>query len=73
MRDGFHLTGRGAAVLGCEFVGIINERTDTVNITQKRSTNKHPRKSISVYFCNIMVVDINLHVTSITERNIKTL
>ena len=30
MRDGLHLTGKGAAVLGCEFVRVINKGTGTV-------------------------------------------
>ena len=31
MRDGLHLTGKGAAVLGCEFVRVVNEGTGTIN------------------------------------------
>ena len=31
MRDGLHLTGKGAAVLGCEFVRVIDEGTGTIN------------------------------------------
>ena len=30
MRDG-HLTGKGAAVLGCEFVRVVDESTGTIN------------------------------------------
>ena len=30
MRDG-HLTGKGAAVLGCEFVRVVDEGTGTIN------------------------------------------
>ena len=31
MRDGLHLTGKGAAVLWCEFVRVVDECTGTVN------------------------------------------
>ena len=31
MRDGLHLTGKSAAVLGCEFVRVVNEGTGTIN------------------------------------------
>ena len=31
MRDGRHLTGKGAAVFGCEFVKVVDEGTGTVN------------------------------------------
>ena len=31
MRDGLHLTGKGAAVLRCEFVRVIDECTGTIN------------------------------------------
>ena len=31
MRDGLHLTGKGAAVLGCEFVRVVDEGTGTIN------------------------------------------
>ena len=31
MRDGPHLTGKGAAVLGCEFVRVADEGTGTMN------------------------------------------
>ena len=31
MRDGLHLTGKGAAVLGCEFVRFVDEGTGTIN------------------------------------------
>ena len=31
MRDGLHLTGKGPAVLGCEFVRVVGEGTGTVN------------------------------------------
>ena len=31
MRHGLHLTGKGAAVLGCEFVRVVDEGTGTVN------------------------------------------
>ena len=31
MRDGLHLTGNGAAVLGCEFVCVVDESTGTIN------------------------------------------
>ena len=31
MRDGLHLTGRDAEVLGCEFVRVVDEGTGTVN------------------------------------------
>ena len=31
LRNAFHLTGKGAAVLGCEFVRVINEDTGTIN------------------------------------------
>ena len=31
MRYGLHLTGKGAAVLGCEFVRVIDEGTGTIN------------------------------------------
>ena len=30
-RDGLHLTGKGAAVLGCEFVRVVGEGTGTIN------------------------------------------
>ena len=30
MRDGLHLTGMGAAVLGCEFVRVVDEGTGTI-------------------------------------------
>ena len=30
-KDGLHLTGKGAAVLVCEFVKIVDEGTGTVN------------------------------------------
>ena len=30
-RDGLHLTGKGASVLGCEFVRVVDEGTRTVN------------------------------------------
>ena len=30
-RDGLHLRGKGAAVLGCEFVRVIDEGTGTIN------------------------------------------
>ena len=31
MRDGLHLTGKGAAVLGCEFVRVVDEGKGTIN------------------------------------------
>ena len=31
MRDGLHLTGKGAAVLGCEFVRVVDVGTGTIN------------------------------------------
>ena len=31
MRDELHLTGKGAAVLGCEFLRVFDEGTSTVN------------------------------------------
>ena len=31
MRDGLHLTGKGAAFLGCEFVRVVDEDTGTIN------------------------------------------
>ena len=31
MRDGLHLTGKGAAVLACEFVRVVDEGTGTIN------------------------------------------
>ena len=31
MRDGLHLTGKGAAVLGCEFVRVVDKDTGTIN------------------------------------------
>ena len=31
MRDGLHLTGKGAEVFECEFVRIVDEGTGTVN------------------------------------------
>ena len=31
MRDGLHLTGKGAAVLGREFVRVVDEGTGTIN------------------------------------------
>ena len=31
MRDGFHLTGKGAAVLACEFVRVVDEGTGTID------------------------------------------
>ena len=31
MRDGLHLTGKGAAVLGCEFVRVVDEGTGSIN------------------------------------------
>ena len=31
MRDGLHLTGKGAAVLGCDFVRVVDEGTGTIN------------------------------------------
>ena len=31
MRDRFHLTGKGAAVLGCEFFKVVDEGTGTIN------------------------------------------
>ena len=31
MRDEVHLIGKGAAVLGCEFVRVVDEGTGTVN------------------------------------------
>ena len=37
MRDGLHLTGKGVAVHGCEFVRVFDEGT-------QRSTNKHQQK-----------------------------
>ena len=50
MRDGLHLTGKGATVLWCKFVRVVDEGTGTVDaqgeLTEKtqRSTNKHPKK-----------------------------
>ena len=53
IRDGLHLTGKGAAVLGCEFVRVVDEGTGTLNYlnnmhkgTEKtqRRTNTHPKK-----------------------------
>ena len=29
--DGLHLTGEGAAILGCEFVRVVEEDTGTIN------------------------------------------
>ena len=31
VRDGLHLTGKGAAVLVCEFVRVVNEGKCTIN------------------------------------------
>ena len=31
MRDGIHLIGKGAAVLVCEFVRVVDEGTGTIN------------------------------------------
>ena len=31
MRDGLHLTGKGAAVLACEFVRVVDKGTGTIN------------------------------------------
>ena len=31
MRDGLHLTGKGAAVLACEFVRVVDEGTGTID------------------------------------------
>ena len=31
MRDGLHLTGKGVAVIGCEFVRVVDEDTGTIN------------------------------------------
>ena len=31
MRDGLHLTGKGAAVLACEFVRVVDEGTGTIH------------------------------------------
>ena len=31
MRDVLHLTGKGAAVHGCEFVRVVDEGTGTIN------------------------------------------
>ena len=35
VRDGLHLTAKGAAVLGREFVIVVNEGTGTVNYFNK--------------------------------------
>ena len=35
MRAGLHLTGKGAAVLGCEFVRVVDEDTGTINYLNK--------------------------------------
>ena len=32
MRDGLHMTGKGAAVLGCEFVRVVDDGTATGTI-----------------------------------------
>ena len=31
MRDGLHLTEKGAAVLGCEFIRVVDEGSGTIN------------------------------------------
>ena len=31
MRDGLHLTRKGAAVFGCEFIRVVDEDTGTIN------------------------------------------
>ena len=31
VRDGLYLTGKGAAVLGCEFIRVVDEGTGSVN------------------------------------------
>ena len=31
MRDGLNLTGKGDAVLGCEFVRVVDKGTGTIN------------------------------------------
>ena len=31
MRDGLHLTGKSAAVLGCEFVRVVDDGTGIIN------------------------------------------
>ena len=40
MRDGFHLTGKGAAVLGCEFVRAIDEGAGTINYLNQMRRGK---------------------------------
>ena len=31
MRDGLHLTGKGGAFIGCEFVRVVDKGKDTIN------------------------------------------
>ena len=35
MSDGLHLTGKGAAVLGCEFVRVVDEDTGKIHYLNK--------------------------------------
>ena len=54
MRDGLLLTGKGGAVLGCEFVRVVDEGTGTVNHLNggktQRSTNTHEDVDRNIFF-----------------------
>ncbi|KAI0224479.1 hypothetical protein LSAT2_024514 [Lamellibrachia satsuma] len=44
MRDGFHLTGKGAAVLACEFVRVVDEGTGGPITMAENDTSKDQTK-----------------------------
>ena len=75
MRDGLHLTGKGAAVLGCEFVRVVDEGTGTLfklhaqgemtETTQRSTTtNTHPNK------CSPIISDNELKCVCLNVRSI---
>ena len=76
MRDGLHLTGKGAAVLGCEFVRVVDEGTGTIELfkldaqgeltekTRSTTTNTHTKK------CSPIISDNELKCVCLKARSI---
>ena len=70
MRDGLHLTGKGAAVLGCEFVRYhklfkLDAQVEVTEKTQRSTTtNTHPKK------CSPIISDNEFKCVCLNARNI---
>ena len=69
MRDGRHLTAKGAAVFGCEFVRVVDEdiricADEELTVKTQRNTNKHLKK------CSPIISESELKCVCINARGI---